>query len=74
MEAQEKILNDITQSEYKYGFVTEIETDIIDKGLYTIPTEVDSNDQRLGIELVKPKRRSHLIFRQIFNCLRKSLR
>jgi len=33
MEEQEKILNDITQSEYKYGFVTDIETDIIDKGL-----------------------------------------
>jgi hypothetical protein len=34
-----------------------ITKDIIDKGLYTIPTEVDSNDQRLGIELVKPKRK-----------------
>src|SRR5680860_852674 len=33
MENQDKILNDVTQSEYKYGFVTDIETDIIDKGL-----------------------------------------
>lgn len=33
MGEQEKILNDVTQSEYKYGFVTDIETDIIDKGL-----------------------------------------
>ncbi len=33
MGEQEKILNDVTQSEYKYGFVTEIETDIIEKGL-----------------------------------------
>ena len=33
MEEQEKILNDVTQGEYKYGFVTEIETDIIEKGL-----------------------------------------
>ena len=31
MEEQDKILNDVTQSEYKYGFVTDIETDIIDK-------------------------------------------
>jgi Fe-S cluster assembly protein SufB len=30
---QEKILNDVTQGEYKYGFVTDIETDIIDIGL-----------------------------------------
>jgi hypothetical protein len=34
-----------------------ISKEIIDKGLYTPPTEVDSNDQRLGIELVKPKRK-----------------
>ncbi len=33
MEEQEKILNDVTQGEYKYGFVTDIETDIIEKGL-----------------------------------------
>ena len=33
MEEQDKILNDVTQGEYKYGFVTDIETDIIDKGL-----------------------------------------
>ena len=33
MEDQEKILNDVTQREYKYGFVTDIETDIIEKGL-----------------------------------------
>jgi len=33
MEDQDKILNDVTQGEYKYGFVTEIETDIIEKGL-----------------------------------------
>jgi Fe-S cluster assembly protein SufB len=33
MEEQDKILNDVTQGEYKYGFVTEIETEIIDKGL-----------------------------------------
>ena len=30
---QEKILNDVTQGEYKYGFVTDIETDIIEVGL-----------------------------------------
>ncbi|HKJ80112.1 MAG TPA: Fe-S cluster assembly protein SufB, partial [Prolixibacteraceae bacterium] len=33
MEDQNKILADVTQSEYKYGFFSEIETDIIDKGL-----------------------------------------
>ncbi|QGY43556.1 Fe-S cluster assembly protein SufB [Maribellus comscasis] len=33
MVEQDKILNEVTQSEYKYGFVTEIDTDIIDKGL-----------------------------------------
>jgi len=33
MEEQDKILNEVTQSEYKYGFVTDIETDIIEKGL-----------------------------------------
>ncbi len=33
MEAQEKILNDVTQGEYKYGFTSNIETDIIEKGL-----------------------------------------
>jgi Fe-S cluster assembly protein SufB len=33
MADQEKILNDVTQGEYKYGFVTEIETDIIAIGL-----------------------------------------
>ena len=30
---QDKILNEVTQSEYKYGFVTEIENDYIPKGL-----------------------------------------
>jgi Fe-S cluster assembly protein SufB len=33
MTDQDKILSDVTQSEYKYGFVTDIETDIIDIGL-----------------------------------------
>ena len=33
MADQEKLLNDITHGEYKYGFVTDIETDIIEKGL-----------------------------------------
>ena len=33
MEEQEKILNDVTQSEYKYGFITDIDTDILEKGL-----------------------------------------
>lgn len=33
MEDQDKILNEVTQSEYKYGFTTDIETDIIEKGL-----------------------------------------
>jgi len=33
MSDQEKILNDVTQGDYKYGFVTDIETDIIDIGL-----------------------------------------
>ncbi|GAB1454414.1 Fe-S cluster assembly protein SufB [Draconibacterium sp.] len=33
MASQEKILNEVTQSDYKYGFVTDIETDIIDIGL-----------------------------------------
>ncbi len=33
MEEQDKILNDVTQSDYKYGFITDIETDIIEKGL-----------------------------------------
>jgi Fe-S cluster assembly protein SufB len=33
MVEQDKILNEVTQSEYKYGFVTEIDTDIIEKGL-----------------------------------------
>ena len=33
MAEQDKILQDLTQSDYKYGFVTDIETDIIEKGL-----------------------------------------
>ena len=33
MAEQDKILQDVTQSDYKYGFVTNIETDIIEKGL-----------------------------------------
>jgi Fe-S cluster assembly protein SufB len=33
MEEQDKILNDVTQGDYKYGFVTNIETEIIEKGL-----------------------------------------
>ena len=30
---QDNILNEVTGSEYKYGFVTDIETDTIPKGL-----------------------------------------
>ncbi len=30
---QDKIINDITQGEYKYGFYTDVETDFIPKGL-----------------------------------------
>jgi Fe-S cluster assembly protein SufB len=33
MTDQDKILAEVTQSEYKYGFFTDIETDIIDRGL-----------------------------------------
>jgi Fe-S cluster assembly protein SufB len=33
MEEQNKLLNDVTQADYKYGFITDIETDIIKKGL-----------------------------------------
>ncbi len=33
MEEQDKLLNEVTEGDYKYGFVTDIETDIIDKGL-----------------------------------------
>ena len=33
MADQEKILNDVTRGEYKYGFFTDIETDIIEVGL-----------------------------------------
>jgi Fe-S cluster assembly protein SufB len=33
METQDKILNDLTKGEYKYGFTSNIETDIIEKGL-----------------------------------------
>jgi len=33
MENQDKLLNDITTKEYEYGFVTDIETDVIPKGL-----------------------------------------
>jgi Fe-S cluster assembly protein SufB len=33
MADQDKILKDVTEKEYKYGFVTDIETDIIEKGL-----------------------------------------
>ena len=32
-EQQDKILNELTQSEYKFGFVTDIEADSIGKGL-----------------------------------------
>ena len=32
MTDQDKILSDVTQSEYKYGFFSDIETDIIDRG------------------------------------------
>ena len=30
---QDKILNDITQADYKYGFVSDVETESIEKGL-----------------------------------------
>jgi Fe-S cluster assembly protein SufB len=30
---QDKVLNEVTSAEYKYGFVTDIETDVIAKGL-----------------------------------------
>lgn len=30
---QDKILNDVTQSDYKYGFITDVDTDYIAKGL-----------------------------------------
>ena len=33
MENQDKLLNDITTKEYEYGFVTDIDTDVIPKGL-----------------------------------------
>ncbi len=33
MGEKDKILNDVTQGDYKYGFVTDIETDIIETGL-----------------------------------------
>ncbi len=33
MEDQDKILHEVTQGDYKYGFYTHIETDIIEKGL-----------------------------------------
>lgn len=33
MDEQDKILNDVTSSEYKYGFVTDVETETIPKGL-----------------------------------------
>ena len=33
MEDQDQILRDVTQGDYKYGFYTDIETDIIEKGL-----------------------------------------
>ncbi len=33
MENQDKLLNDITNKEYEYGFVTDIDTDVIPKGL-----------------------------------------
>lgn len=33
MADQDKILKEVTEKEYKYGFVTDIETDIIEKGL-----------------------------------------
>jgi Fe-S cluster assembly protein SufB len=33
MEEQDKILNEVTSGEYKYGFVTDVETEVIRKGL-----------------------------------------
>jgi Fe-S cluster assembly protein SufB len=33
MEEQDKLLHEVTQREYQYGFFSDIETDIIDKGL-----------------------------------------
>lgn len=33
MEEQDKLLNEVTQREYQYGFYSDIEMDIIDKGL-----------------------------------------
>lgn len=33
MKKQDKLLNEVTQGDYKYGFITDIDTDIIDKGL-----------------------------------------
>ena len=33
MEEQDKILSEVTGGDYKYGFITDIETEIIEKGL-----------------------------------------
>ena len=33
MEDQNKLLNEVTGRDYRFGFVTDIETDIIPKGL-----------------------------------------
>ena len=33
MTEQDKILDKVTSEDYKFGFVTDIETDIIEKGL-----------------------------------------
>ena len=30
---QDQILNDLTSQDYKYGFTTDVETEIIEKGL-----------------------------------------
>ena len=33
MEDQDKILSEVTQGEYKYGFFSDIETDVLERGL-----------------------------------------
>ncbi len=43
---QDDILNEVTEGEYKYGFVSDVETEMIGKGLNEAVDPVDFTKER----------------------------
>ena len=48
MEDSNKIINEVTSSDYKYGFVTDIDTEMIHRGLDE-ETSVSSRPRRMSL-------------------------